>query len=202
MYGEVLKLGRWKYDLPQPGGGIVKWARHFSGGPSHGYLSTSLLHERCMVNTCGKGAEHCMCNTYVFTCVHIVPSDIEVLETHYTHMHQVYLQRHVYITIKVATPRDYMFSTEGGKRSLNGWMFMVQGGRAGGVSHTVTPEGNQAPGLRLLMHKYLPPGRTPIWPLWVQRVLQRRHSQTKVILYGSASDPDTILPASAPCDEE
>lgn len=136
MYGEVLKLGRWKCDLSQPRGGIVKWARHFSGGPSHGYLSTSLLRERCMVNTCDTDVEHCMCNIYVysFTCVHIVPSDIEVLETHYTHVHQAYLQRHVYITIKVATPRDYMFSTEGGKRSLNGCSWSREEGQV--VFHT------------------------------------------------------------------
>lgn len=79
---------------------------------------------------------------------------------------------------------------------------MAQGGSAGGVSHTVTPAGNQAPGLKLLMHKHLPLGRTQIWPLLVQRVLQRRHSQTKVVLYVSSSDPDTFFPDSGPYDEE
>lgn len=88
------------------------------------------------------------------------------------------------------------------RKEIPEWMFMAQGGSTGGVSHTVTPAGNQAPGLKLPMHKHLPLGRTQIWPLLVQRVLQRRHSQTKVVLYGSSSDPDTISPDSGPYDEE
>lgn len=79
---------------------------------------------------------------------------------------------------------------------------MAQGGRAGGVSHTVTPAGNQAPGLKLLMPKQLPSWQnSDLAPLGAESVTEEAQS-TNVILYSSACDPDTILPASGPYDKE
>lgn len=84
------------------------------------FVYQSAVREMCDKYVCYRYGALYVQHICVCTWVHIVPSDTRSeTSTIHTHAHWVYLQRYFYITIKVATPRDCIFQTEVGMRSLN-----------------------------------------------------------------------------------